>query len=181
MNMLPRGSAWLVISRAYWASFEAYIQKHVHAADFWSAGLQEKPVTMAEIQALQHFAGHTPVGESKVALVGSADQMRPEAANALLKLLEEPPHYLSIVVLTESEYLLPTVRSRVQRIHPDILAELGAESQEATSFEQWQAVLHRYNCQYEADREQAREILMYQRLLHSTIQQPVVLEGFSKP
>jgi DNA polymerase-3 subunit delta' len=36
-----------------------------------------------------------------------------EAANSLLKVLEEPPDHLSLVLLTENpQELLPTIRSR---------------------------------------------------------------------
>jgi hypothetical protein len=42
-----------------------------------------------------------------------ADQMTPQAANAFLKTLEEPPSGVTIILATESlEKLLPTIRSR---------------------------------------------------------------------
>jgi DNA polymerase-3 subunit delta' len=41
-----------------------------------------------------------------------------EAANSLLKVLEEPPEYASLILLAENpNELLPTIRSRAQRFH----------------------------------------------------------------
>jgi len=50
----------------------------------------------------------------KIILIHEADKMTQEAANALLKIIEEPPLY-STIVLTTTRYssLLPTIRSRV--------------------------------------------------------------------
>lgn len=53
------------------------------------------------------------MARSKVVLIERADRMNADAANALLKTLEEPPDYARLV-LTTSEFgrLLPTIRSR---------------------------------------------------------------------
>lgn len=49
----------------------------------------------------------------KVYIMPDADLMTVQAQNALLKTLEEPPHYAVILLLTENaEVLLPTIRSR---------------------------------------------------------------------
>lgn len=69
---------------------------------------------------LVHIASRSPaVAQRKVLIVGDAERMVPqassqEAANAFLKLLEEPPADTTIL-LTSSEpgALLPTIRSRV--------------------------------------------------------------------
>lgn len=53
----------------------------------------------------------------KFAILSDADRMRPAAANALLKVLEEPPLSTCIVLLTERyEAVLETIRSRCQLI-----------------------------------------------------------------
>jgi DNA polymerase-3 subunit delta' len=55
-------------------------------------------------------------GKYKVFIIDDADLMSEEAANCLLKTLEEPPHYILIILLTTEEHkLLPTVLSRCQR------------------------------------------------------------------
>jgi DNA polymerase III delta prime subunit len=58
-----------------------------------------------------------PEAIKRVAVLEDADTMGHEAQNALLKLLEEPPHD-SVLVLTSSrpEHLLATIRSRVQTL-----------------------------------------------------------------
>lgn len=54
-------------------------------------------------------------GKSKVYVLRSADKMNPQAQNALLKLLEEPPSSACFVLSCENAAaLLPTVRSRCE-------------------------------------------------------------------
>jgi DNA polymerase-3 subunit delta' len=75
---------------------------------------------LASILTLQQLAAVRPaMGRRKVFVVGDAELMvpqesSPEAANAFLKLLEEPPAD-TVLVLTSSQpgALLPTIRSRV--------------------------------------------------------------------
>lgn len=52
-------------------------------------------------------------GKKKIYLIPRAQLMTTEAQNALLKLIEEPPHYAVFLFLTTNvDALLPTVRSR---------------------------------------------------------------------
>jgi DNA polymerase III subunit delta' len=89
---------------------------------------------VATARLLQRRAALTPAaGRKKVFLVAGADRLvpqeaNPEAANALLKLLEEPPgdsQFLLTVV--DPNRLLPTIRSRVVPLRlgrlPDSLVE----------------------------------------------------------
>ena len=56
-------------------------------------------------------------GQGKVMLVHPADALNGPAANALLKTLEEPPGRLRLLLTSaDPERLLPTVRSRCQRL-----------------------------------------------------------------
>jgi DNA polymerase-3 subunit delta' len=75
---------------------------------------------LGTIQNLQRLAGVRPaVGSRKVFVVGDAELMVPqessqEAANAFLKLLEEPPADTTLVLTSSNPgALLPTIRSRV--------------------------------------------------------------------
>ena len=90
-----------------------------------ASGLYEPPsgsdaIFVATVRALVQFAAYSPsVARRKVIVVGDAERMVPQegadqAANAFLKLLEEPPVDTTIF-LTSSEpgSLLPTIRSRV--------------------------------------------------------------------
>ncbi len=69
----------------------------------------------------------------KIAVINDADTMNDEAANALLKTLEEPPER-AVILLIASNYdaLLPTIRSRCQvvrfdRLPDDVLSSLIVE------------------------------------------------------
>jgi DNA polymerase III subunit delta' len=82
----------------------------------------EKPPAhfLAAVQTLQRIAANRPaMGDRKVFVVGDAELMvpqesSPEAANAFLKLLEEPPADTTLVLTTERPgALLATILSRV--------------------------------------------------------------------
>lgn len=63
-------------------------------------------------------------GKKKIFIITEADQMRMEAANALLKLLEEPPDNLMLILITANIYkILPTIKSRCQLLRFGRLAE----------------------------------------------------------
>lgn len=61
---------------------------------------------------------HTPMaGGRKIAIIADAEKLNDESANALLKTLEEPPaHSLMILVASNLDSILPTIRSRCQMI-----------------------------------------------------------------
>jgi DNA polymerase-3 subunit delta' len=69
----------------------------------------------------------------RVVIIANAQQMNPEAGNALLKVLEEPPEGTLLVLTTlQTSDLLPTVVSRCQTIRfrplaPDVLSALLVE------------------------------------------------------
>ncbi len=55
--------------------------------------------------------------DRKIAVIDEADKMNDAAANALLKTLEEPPHgSLILLIASNVERMLPTIRSRCQEI-----------------------------------------------------------------
>ena len=56
-------------------------------------------------------------GGWRVATIQPAEALNPNAANALLKVLEEPPHGAVLVLVADRpDRLIPTIRSRCQRI-----------------------------------------------------------------
>jgi DNA polymerase-3 subunit delta' len=75
-------------------------------------------IRIDEIRALRRDLHMRPFeGERRVYLVVSAHQLNPEAADALLKDLEEPPEYAVLVLLAEALAPLPeTIRSRCQLV-----------------------------------------------------------------
>ena len=78
----------------------------------------QKIIRIDQIRELEAFVfvGSHRQG-NRVVLVTEADAMNPAAANALLKILEEPPvNVYFILVSTRSKSLLPTIRSRCRVI-----------------------------------------------------------------
>jgi len=71
-----------------------------------------------EIRRLADFFGMTAgAGGWRVAIVDTADDMNESAANALLKMLEEPPANAMLLLLSNTPgRLLATIRSRCQRM-----------------------------------------------------------------
>lgn len=78
----------------------------------------ESRVLIAEVRELIREMSLKPhTGKWKVLIIENADQIREESANALLKLLEEPPGSTCVILTAETrERLLPTVLSRAMAI-----------------------------------------------------------------
>jgi DNA polymerase-3 subunit delta' len=76
-------------------------------------------LTVDEIRRTVSFFGSTS-GEDgwRIAIVDPADDMNASAANALLKILEEPPkRSLFLIVSHQPGKLVPTIRSRCRRLN----------------------------------------------------------------
>lgn len=88
-------------------------------SDVISTGLESKTeIGIDEIRELQRLANLPPYeGKYKVFIIDGAEHLSTEAANSLLKILEEPPHKLIWLLLVADESrLLPTVISRCQHL-----------------------------------------------------------------
>lgn len=92
-------------------------------------------IYLAHVQVLRRLAYTRPAaGDRKVFIVGDAEllvpqEASPEAANALLKVLEEPPEDTHVILTaSDPDALLPTLRSRVLPIRVRALAESEVES-----------------------------------------------------
>lgn len=75
-------------------------------------------ITVDEIRKLKNFFALSAAdGGRRVVIVDSADEMNVSAANALLKLLEEPPADTTILLIShQPSRLLPTIRSRCREL-----------------------------------------------------------------
>lgn len=104
---------------------DALKEQHEGILQERASGLYPRPdgsagIFVYDTRLMVHIATRTPaLAKRRVLLIGDAERMvsqnaSPEAANAFLKLLEEPPANTT-VMLTSSEpsALLPTIRSRV--------------------------------------------------------------------
>jgi len=71
-----------------------------------------------QMREIEGAANYRPFeGAARVFLVEDADKLNDNSANALLKVLEEPPHTSYLILLTSRPaMLLPTIRSRCQMI-----------------------------------------------------------------
>jgi DNA polymerase-3 subunit delta' len=86
-------------------------------------------LSVDEIRRLADFFGMTSgAGGWRVAIVDTADDMNDNAANALLKMLEEPPPNAMLLLLSNLPgRLLPTIRSRCQRLELRPLDDMTLE------------------------------------------------------
>ncbi len=75
-------------------------------------------ISIDQIRQMQHSASLPPFeGRYKVFIIDGAEQLSSEAANCLLKTLEEPVGRVIFILLTTNDELLPaTVISRCQRL-----------------------------------------------------------------
>lgn len=106
-------------------------------------------IPVDEVRRLKSFLGHTAGNDAwRVVIVDTADELNVNAANALLKSLEEPPsRALFLLIASEPSKLLPTIRSRCRRLDlgplaPEDLrraceAALTASGQEPPESSQW--------------------------------------------
>ena len=71
-------------------------------------------IPVDEVRRIKSFLGHTSAaGANRVVIVDTADELNLNAANALLKSLEEPPARTCFLLLAAAPgRLLPTIRSR---------------------------------------------------------------------
>jgi DNA polymerase-3 subunit delta' len=82
-------------------------------------------IRVDEVRALQPLFRQTPsIADWRVIIVDSADEMNPQAANALLKSLEEPPPQTLFFLISHMPgRLLPTIRSRCRTLRFARLAD----------------------------------------------------------
>jgi DNA polymerase-3 subunit gamma/tau len=101
------------------AKTEAALKKRVdsilkNALKLESEGMSDL-IPIAQIRRAAYWSHLAPSGRRKFLLIENADRMQEGARNSLLKLLEEPPASLTIVLTSTREgTLLPTIRSRLR-------------------------------------------------------------------
>ena len=82
-------------------------------------------VKIEQIRELNRKVVEKPiVSTKKVNIINDGQNITKEAQNALLKTLEEPPEYVTIILITTSESaFLPTIKSRCTKINFNKLTE----------------------------------------------------------
>jgi len=88
-------------------------------------GKLRSEIVVGDVRDLSHFLRLTPAeGGWRIAIVDAADEMNRNAANALLKILEEPPDRAVLLVVSHAPgRLLPTIRSRCRKLPLQPLSE----------------------------------------------------------
>ena len=78
-----------------------------------------RQITIEQMRLLKERAQFKPLhGARRVLLIDHIDRANEQAANSLLKILEEPPEHLILLLAAENPYdLLPTIRSRAVSFH----------------------------------------------------------------
>ncbi len=100
-------------------------------------------IAVDDVRDLGSFMHMTPaMGDWRVAIVDSADEMNRNSANAMLKMLEEPPPKAVLLIVTHAPgRLLPTIRSRCRRLalrpldEDSVVSLLGQHAVEASEDE----------------------------------------------
>ncbi|NDR58502.1 DNA polymerase III subunit delta' [Aliiruegeria sabulilitoris] len=84
----------------------------------------KKEITVDEARKLKGFFSMSATdGGHRAVIIDSADEMNPSAANAVLKLLEEPPARTTLFLVShQPSRLLPTIRSRCRTLRCRTLA-----------------------------------------------------------
>lgn len=82
---------------------------------------EEKTIKINQIREMQLKIAEKPIiSQNKVYIINNADTMTHEAQNCLLKTLEEPPEYVTIILIAANENnFLATIKSRCTKIYFD--------------------------------------------------------------
>ena len=93
--------------------------------DFKLIESNEGKIKIEQIREMQRKIAEKPIiSNKKVYIIDNADTMTTEAQNCLLKTLEEPPEYITIILICSNEdNLLSTIKSRCTRIYFEPIKE----------------------------------------------------------
>jgi len=84
--------------------------------DVWDITPDGQMIKVEQMRSMRQAAYLRPmVGKKRVFIIDEAEKMNDEAANTVLKTLEEPPLFSLIIMVTSNAHvLLPTIKSRCQ-------------------------------------------------------------------
>src|SRR3954462_13635700 len=95
---------------------------------------KSRRIVIDQVRALEHaLQMRSPTGHRKVAIIADADRLQPQAANAFLKTLEEPPNDSLLILLSGMPEMLPDTiisRSVAVPLAADEKAKLSPEENE---------------------------------------------------
>ncbi len=75
-------------------------------------------IVVDDVRRVNEFLAHSSADNNwRIVLIDSVDEMNRSSANAMLKILEEPPHKTLMILISHNpEILLPTIRSRCAKL-----------------------------------------------------------------
>ena len=111
--------------------------------DFFLIEPEQSSLKIDQIRNMQKNIIEKPLnGNKKIYIINDADKMTKEAQNCLLKTLEEPQEFIVIILICSNEnYILPTVKSRCTKIFFNQISnkeisKLIAEKNNSVSFDE---------------------------------------------
>ena len=89
--------------------------------DFFLIEPEGNSIKIEQIREIQKKVAENPIiSNKKVYIINDSDKMTKEAQNCLLKTLEEPPEYITIILIGQNENsFLETIKSRCMILHFD--------------------------------------------------------------
>lgn len=112
-----------VVERGYIKTDRQKIVKAVQSGNYLSSEelselKKSAEIVVDDVREVNSFLSKSSAdGNWRVVLIDSVDEMNRSSANAILKILEEPPHKtLMLLVSHNPELLLPTIRSRCAKL-----------------------------------------------------------------
>lgn len=89
------------------------------------AGNSQPAIYVREAEEIIRADAYAPyMGKRKIFLIWLPERLRAEAANSLLKVIEEPSDSTMFLMVSNNElHILPTIFSRVQRLHAGVVEE----------------------------------------------------------
>jgi len=114
LNVLDK--LWIEGVMEDWDAIAKYSNvPQVHRAK--KPGAKTDSISIDDVRALHHRLMETGTSRFRCCLIRNVERMQDAAANAFLKILEEPPEGLVFILTTQSkESLLPTIISRTRPI-----------------------------------------------------------------
>lgn len=171
-------STAIISEQASWAFLIEQLTSLVHPADIWRSTDTSTSLPIAEVKKLRNFAARSPQGTYKIAILENADQFKLDTANALLKLLEEPPSFLAIVALAETNHFTPTVASRLRQLQFRGNSATLTANDPSRVLQKWQVAFQRYDISNPKDRQKAQQLLYLQSITHPGIKPEPLIASF---
>lgn len=105
---------------------ESFVKQPYLRREMWA----NPTIGIDRIRELRRVTALKPLeGQGCVVIIAEVEKMTTEAANALLKILEEPPQGMTMILTTSNiNALLPTIVSRCQEIRFELLRDAEIES-----------------------------------------------------